>query len=59
MYTGRTVDEIDAAGLSYAYFYPTMASWNENDDRGVTCYITKNDGTKMTGSVRVAAPSSP
>lgn len=51
-YTGRTQDEIGAAGYSYAYFYPTSSSWTENNDRGVTCYIEKADGTKMTGSVR-------
>ncbi len=58
-YTGRTQDEIAAAGLSYAYFYPTSDSWTQNNDRGVTCYIEHADGTKMTGSVRVAAPATP
>lgn len=51
-YTGRTQAEIGAAGYSYAYFYPTSSSWTENNDRGVTCYIEKSDGTKMTGSLR-------
>jgi hypothetical protein len=56
-YTGRTLDEIDAAGLSYAYFYPTASSWTDNNDRGVTCYINKADGSKMTGSVRSSTTS--
>jgi hypothetical protein len=58
-YTGRTLDEIAGAGLTYAYFYPTTSSWDDNDDRGVTCYLEKDDGTKTTGSFRAAAPSSP
>ncbi len=56
-YTGRTLQEIDQAGLSYAYFYPTFTSWTDNNDRGVTCYIEKSDGTKLVGSVRVATAS--
>ena len=56
-YTGRTQDEITAAGLSYAYFYPTSDSWTSNNDRGVTCYIERSDGQKMTGSVRVSTAS--
>jgi hypothetical protein len=58
-YTGRTQEEIDAAGLSYAFFYPTSDSWTQNNDRGVTCYIENADGTKLVGSVKVAAPPSP
>lgn len=58
-YTGRTLDEIDAAGLSYGFFYPTSSSWTENNDRGVTCYLQNDDGTKLVGSVRAAAPASP
>lgn len=52
VYTGRTLAEVDAAGLSYAYFYPTDSSWTDNNDRGVTCYVQKSDGTKLTGSVK-------
>jgi Septum formation len=55
-YTGRTLDEIDAAGLGYAYFYPTSDSWSSGD-RGVTCYLEKSDGTKLVGSVRVSTAS--
>lgn len=56
-YTARTLEEIDAAGLSYAYFYPTTTSWTDSNDRGVTCYIAKSDGTKITGSVRAPTAS--
>lgn len=55
-YTGRSLTEVDAAGLSYAYFYPTTSSWSSGD-RGVTCYMAKADGTKMVGSVRAATTS--
>jgi hypothetical protein len=56
-YTARSLAEIDAAGLSYAYFYPTTSSWSENNDRGVTCYIAKSDGSKLVGSVRAPTAS--
>ena len=56
-YTGRSLAEVDAAGLSYAYFYPTTTSW-AGGDRGVTCYIAKADGSKLVGSVKAATPSS-
>lgn len=57
-YTGRTIDEIDAAGLAAAYFYPTTSSWTDHNDRGVTCYIERDDGQKMLGTVKAAgAPS--
>src|SRR3954454_3954770 len=52
VYTGRTLDEIDAAGLTYAWFYPTTDSWTNANDRGITCYIARSDETKMTGSVK-------
>lgn len=55
-YTGRSLTEVDAAGLSYAYFYPTTNSWS-NGDRGVTCYIAKADGSKLVGSLRAPTPS--
>jgi hypothetical protein len=57
-YTGRTIDEIDSAGLSYGYFYPTTDSWTNSNDRGVTCFIHKKDYSKMVGSVRVGVPAS-
>ena len=52
-YTGRTLDEIDAAGMSYEYFYPLDSSWTDGNHT-VTCYLTKTDGTKLTGSVKAA-----
>lgn len=58
-YTGRTEEEIGAAGLGYAYFYPTSDSWTQNNDRGVTCYIERADGQKMNGSVKAGTPASP
>ena len=51
-YTGRTLEEIDDAGLTYAWFYPTTSSWTESDDRGITCYLARQDEQKMTGSVK-------
>jgi hypothetical protein len=64
-YTGRTIDEVIASGLDFSYLYPTSTSWS-NGDRGVTCYITKADDTKLIGSIRAAggpsnapAPASP
>ncbi len=57
-YTGRTLAEIDAAGLSYAYFYPTTSSWTDSNDRGVTCYVENSDGTKLVGSVDAGAAAS-
>lgn len=50
-YTGRTITEVIAAGLDFSYLYPTSSSWG-NGDRGVTCYLTKTDDTKMIGSIR-------
>jgi hypothetical protein len=53
-YTGRTLEEIDSAGLTYAWFYPTTSSWTDSNDRGITCYLARQDEQKMTGSVRAA-----
>jgi hypothetical protein len=53
-YTGRTLDEIENAGLTYAWFYPTTSSWTEANDRGITCYLARLDEQKMTGSVKAA-----
>ncbi len=57
VYTARTLEEIDAAGLSYSYFYPLSSSWSDGN-RAVTCYISRTDGTKLNASVR-AAPAAP
>jgi hypothetical protein len=54
VYTGRTLAEIQSAGLTYAWFYPTTDSWTSQNDRGVTCYIAREDEQKMTGSVKAA-----
>ena len=51
-YTARSVEEVFAAGYSYGWFYPLPTGW-ESGDRGVTCYVVKDDGTKMVGSIRV------
>jgi hypothetical protein len=57
-YTGRNINEVVAAGLDFSYLYPTSTSWS-NGDRGVTCYITKADNSKLIGSIRTSgAPSS-
>lgn len=63
-YTGRSINEVIAAGLDFSYLYPTSTSWS-NGDRGVTCYITKADDTKLIGSIKTTgvpssgAPASP
>ena len=53
-YTGRSYPEVYAAGLDVSFLYPSSASWTDND-REVTCFLVKVDGSKMTGSVRVGA----
>jgi len=58
VYTGRTLAEIQSAGLTYAWFYPTSDSWTDSDDRGVTCYIARSDEQSMTGSVKTASGAS-
>jgi hypothetical protein len=55
-YTGRTVDEIFTAGFSFAYLYPSSESWSDGD-REITCYITKQDEAKFSGSLRGAGSS--
>jgi hypothetical protein len=50
-YTGRTVDEVFTAGFSFAYLYPSLDSWNDGD-REITCYLTKQDETKFSGTLR-------
>lgn len=46
-------------GLAYEYselemfwLEPTEESWNEIDDREITCMVVSLDGTKLTGSMR-------
>ena len=50
-YTARTYAEVYAAGLDVSFLYPSSSSWSDND-REVSCFIVKTDGSKMTGSVR-------
>jgi hypothetical protein len=57
-YTGRSVNEVVASGLDFSYLYPTSTSWS-NGDRGVTCYITKADNSKLIGSIRTSGAPSP
>ncbi len=40
--------------LDYSYLEPTRESWEEGDDREVTCAITSYDGSKLIGSMRGA-----
>ena len=46
-------------GLAYEYseleifwLEPTEESWDEIDDREITCMVVALDGTKLTGSMR-------
>ncbi|HUR16818.1 MAG TPA: septum formation family protein [Candidatus Limnocylindrales bacterium] len=55
-YTGRTGDDIFAAGFSFAYLYPSSESWSDGD-REITCYITKEDAAKFSGTLRGAGSS--
>jgi hypothetical protein len=55
-YTGRSVSEVIASGLFFSYLYPTSTSWS-NGDRGVTCYVTKADDTKLIGSIKASGSS--
>jgi len=39
--------------LDVGFYYPTRESWN-GGDRGVTCYLSMADGSKMSAPLRVA-----
>ncbi|MBB6171261.1 hypothetical protein HNR23_001321 [Nocardiopsis mwathae] len=43
------IDDNDDAELSYTFLMPTEDSWNNMDDRAVTCMVVDLDGT--TGSL--------
>jgi hypothetical protein len=58
MYTGRRQEEVFAAGYTYGWFYPLRSGWDDGD-RGITCYIFKEDESKITGSLRGPAPATP
>jgi len=38
--------------LSFSWLVPTLASWNNDDDRDVLCVVGPFDGSSSTGSVR-------
>jgi hypothetical protein len=42
----------DDSTLDYWTLQPTMESWDELDDREVTCALTTVDGSKLTGSMK-------
>lgn len=42
----------DDSQLDYWFLEPTVESWEENDDREVTCALTSYDGAKLTGSMQ-------
>lgn len=51
-FTGRAF-ATDTA-LTLGYFQPTLSGW-AGGDRGFTCYITRSDGAKVTGSLRAGS----
>ena len=56
-YTGRDFNTDTELGLSY--FHPTLSGWSSGD-RGFSCYLSRVDGQKITGSMRASgATSSP
>ncbi len=48
------VDTADAATYDLGAFYPLEKDWDK-DERGVTCYLTKLDGSSMTASAKAKA----
>jgi hypothetical protein len=38
--------------LNITWLEPTQESWQELDDREITCMVTTMDGSKLTGSMR-------
>ena len=51
-YVGKSY--ADSTDLSLGYFYPDEAGWKKGD-RTFTCYITREDNTKLTQSVKGSA----
>jgi len=49
---------LDFSPYSVGFFYPTSSSWTDANDRGVTCYLSRDDGSKITGSIRAGASAS-
>ncbi len=50
-YVGTTYAE---SSLDYAWLSPTRQSWEERDDRTVTCIVYDAELAKLTGSVRAS-----
>lgn len=50
-YTGVAIDTL---GVDIAWFYPTSNSWS-GGDRGMTCYLYRIDGAKITGSLEAGS----
>ena len=48
-YTGKAYST--EAVLTLGYLVPTEKGWN-GGDRGVTCYVSREDGAQMTSSVK-------
>ncbi|MEQ1700210.1 MAG: septum formation family protein [Ilumatobacteraceae bacterium] len=40
------------SSLSFSWLVPTLASWNNNDDRDILCVVGLFDGNTLTESVR-------
>ena len=40
------------SSLSYTWLVPTLAGWNDEDDREVLCVASSRDGSPLVGSVR-------
>jgi hypothetical protein len=51
-YTGRTF--ATETELSLGYFQPTLSGWT-GGDRGFTCYVSRSDEAKVTGSLRAGS----
>ena len=51
-YVGEAYAE--SVDYSLGYFYPDETGWGQGD-RTFTCYVTREDGTKLTQSVKGAA----
>ncbi len=55
-YVGRAF--ASATDLDLGYFQPTLTGWGEGD-RGITCFVYRTDGQKMTASIRAGASPAP
>ena len=48
-YVGQAVDESE--NLTIGYFHPSRDGWDDGD-RTITCYAVRDDGAKLTTSVK-------